>query len=243
MELMLTGAEGLVVCRRCRLADSPILRARGLIGRKALDADEGLYIATGSIHTFFMRFPIDVVFLDKENVVRSVAESVKPARILIRRGATGVVELRAGTCAQLNIRVGDRLAFVPPARGESSRAVRVAIASDDGRFLRVAGFLLDRHGFLVESCRGPAGLRALGNGHDVVVIDGSESLSAAARFVRQLATESPSTRVVVVSERVNGGASHPTLQALQIVPKWDSFERLVEAVSSAAPAGDRDDGR
>src|SRR5918912_3955311 len=59
-----------VVCERCVVADSFRLRLRGLMGRKSLGADEGvLLIGSPSIHTSFMKFPIDALFLDRELAV------------------------------------------------------------------------------------------------------------------------------------------------------------------------------
>jgi uncharacterized membrane protein (UPF0127 family) len=63
----LLGADGSVACERCVVADSFFTRLRGLLGRRELSRDEGLLIRPGSsIHTWFMRFPIDVVFLDRD---------------------------------------------------------------------------------------------------------------------------------------------------------------------------------
>ena len=61
-----------VVCERCLVADSPWSRMRGLLGRRGLESGEGLLLRpTGSVHTFFMRFPIDAVFLSREPLNRS----------------------------------------------------------------------------------------------------------------------------------------------------------------------------
>ena len=75
---------------------------RGLLGRHGLDPGAGLLIRkTGSIHTFFMRFPIDAVFLDKKMVVRRVVAEIPPFRLAWGRGARSVVELaRRRGCAR-----------------------------------------------------------------------------------------------------------------------------------------------
>jgi uncharacterized membrane protein (UPF0127 family) len=66
----LLRADGTVVCSACAVADRPAARLRGLLGRRALGIDEGLLIRpASSIHTFFMRFPIDVEFIDRRGVV------------------------------------------------------------------------------------------------------------------------------------------------------------------------------
>lgn len=112
-------ATGTAVCERCVVADRPLLRMRGLLGRRDLHADEGLLLRpAGSIHTHFMRFPIDVVFLDRDCRVLDVRSTLRPWRMARRRGAKGVLELRAGEARRRGVEVGDvlRLADRPEAR-------------------------------------------------------------------------------------------------------------------------------
>jgi uncharacterized membrane protein (UPF0127 family) len=98
------------MCERCVVADSAVLRMRGLLGRRDLAPDEGILLRpAGSIHTFFMRFPIDAVFLDREGGVLRIAQSVRPWRTAAARGARSVLELRAGECARRGLAVGDVL--------------------------------------------------------------------------------------------------------------------------------------
>jgi uncharacterized membrane protein (UPF0127 family) len=86
-------------------------RMKGLLGRKSLAEGEGILILPApSIHTFFMRFPIDVVFLSKEGEVLKVAENVRPWRARSCRGAHSVLELSAGETQRRGIAVGQRLA-------------------------------------------------------------------------------------------------------------------------------------
>jgi uncharacterized membrane protein (UPF0127 family) len=92
------------------LADGPLSRMRGLLGRSGLPAGEGLLLSPApSIHTAFMRFPIDAVFLDRELRVLGIAEQLRPWRVASRRRARAVLELAAGECARCDIQVGDRL--------------------------------------------------------------------------------------------------------------------------------------
>jgi hypothetical protein len=84
---------------------------RGLLGRRSLDSDQGILLRpAGSVHTFFMRFAIDVLFLDRELVVVGIEPELRPWRTAARRGAKSVVELAAGECARRGVVVGDRLA-------------------------------------------------------------------------------------------------------------------------------------
>jgi uncharacterized membrane protein (UPF0127 family) len=94
--MRLVGEGGRVVCERCVLADNAWTRMRGLLGRKALDDGEGLLIRpSGSIHMFFMRFPIDVVFLSRDGEVLKVARALPAWRTAAARRAKAVLELTA----------------------------------------------------------------------------------------------------------------------------------------------------
>jgi uncharacterized protein len=106
--------NGEVLCERCVVADTFWTRLRGLVGRKELAESEGLLIRpAGSVHTFFMRFPIDVVFLDREDAVVKVVPALLPHRLAAARRARRVLELSAGLCASKGLAVGERLELVP----------------------------------------------------------------------------------------------------------------------------------
>lgn len=111
-ELTLRREDGTVVCERCTLADSPVTRLRGLLGRDGLEQGEGLLLRpASSVHTFFMRFPIDVVFLDRALIVLGIADDVDPWRAASRKGAKAVLELPAGESLRRGLSVGDQLTF------------------------------------------------------------------------------------------------------------------------------------
>lgn len=104
----LKTADGAIVCARCSVASSPLARLVGLLGRASLADDEGmLFPHTGSIHMFFMRFPVDAVFCDRDMRVVKVVRGLRPWRTAAARGAKVVVELSAGAAADVD--VGDRL--------------------------------------------------------------------------------------------------------------------------------------
>ena len=110
-------ANGTVVCDSCLVADSPLLRLRGLLGRSPLLAGEGLLLSpTRSIHTCFMRFPIDVVFLDRDWRVIHIAREIMPWRSAAARRARAVLEIRAGDAARRGLEVGDVLELERPHR-------------------------------------------------------------------------------------------------------------------------------
>jgi uncharacterized protein len=108
----LTRLDGTIVCERCQLAASPLSRLRGLLGRDGLEPGEGLLLRPASaVHTWFMRFPIDAVFLTRDLVVLGIADGLEPWRAAGRRGARAVLELPAGECARRGLAVGDELAL------------------------------------------------------------------------------------------------------------------------------------
>lgn len=86
-------------------------RGKGLLGRDSLAQDQALWIhRCNSIHTFFMKFPIDCVFVDKNLKVKAVYNEVRPWRLVPPVwGASSVIEMRSGTIRQRNISVGDQL--------------------------------------------------------------------------------------------------------------------------------------
>jgi uncharacterized membrane protein (UPF0127 family) len=87
-------------------------RLKGLIGRTRFNAGEGLQIEPcNSIHTFFMRFPIDAIFLDEGRKVLRVYPALKPWQVVICIQATSVLELPAGTVDRTGTRTADELEF------------------------------------------------------------------------------------------------------------------------------------
>ena len=99
-----------VACERCDVADHPVARMRGLLGRSDLPRGEGILLRpAGSIHTFFMRFPIDVVFLDGDDRVLEVVPRLAPWRAAGVKGARSVLELAAGEADARGIRAGSML--------------------------------------------------------------------------------------------------------------------------------------
>jgi hypothetical protein len=108
--------QGELVCDRCDVADGALTRMRGLLGRSGLDRGHGLLIEpTWSVHTWFMRFPIDVVFLDRDLTVLKIRKDMSPWRTAARFRARSVLELAAGECDRLRLEVGDRLAVAAAA--------------------------------------------------------------------------------------------------------------------------------
>lgn len=88
-------------------------RMKGLLGRDGLGSGEGIHIdPCNSIHTFFMRFAIDVLFLDKQGTVVRAFEGLPPWRLTrVYAGARSVVELPPGTLSATGTYEGDRIVF------------------------------------------------------------------------------------------------------------------------------------
>lgn len=103
--------QGQTLVAAGRVADGYWSRLRGLIGSKPLEVGEGLLIVPcNSIHTHFMGFAIDVLYVDKAQQVVAIDHEMAPWRFgKIHRGARFVVELPAGTAAVTGTQVGDQL--------------------------------------------------------------------------------------------------------------------------------------
>jgi uncharacterized membrane protein (UPF0127 family) len=111
-QIVLLAPQGQVVCEYCDIADGFFTRGLGLLGRKRLPHGHGLLIKPSwSIHTWFMRFTIDVVFLDRELRVLKIRKQMRPWRATARFRADSALELTAGECDRLGLAVGDLLAW------------------------------------------------------------------------------------------------------------------------------------
>lgn len=113
---LLAGTDGTRV--RVVVANSVWTRMVGLLAHRTLPADEGLWLSPAwSIHTWFMRFPIDVVFVDRDDRVLRIVEAMGPWRLASQRRAHAVIELAAGRARTLGLGEGRRLDWVTRRRG------------------------------------------------------------------------------------------------------------------------------
>lgn len=94
-----------------QVADGFCSRGKGLLGRSMLASGSGLWIhRCNSIHTYFMKFSIDCVFIDQDLVITSIKQDVKPWRLILPQlKAKSVIELTAGESKRLNLTVGEKL--------------------------------------------------------------------------------------------------------------------------------------
>lgn len=100
-----------VIGHRIAVADTSFTRMFGLLGRSSLDAGEGLWITPSSgVHTLGMRFPIDVIGLDKDRKVTRLWRTLVPQRLTaVSLSVRSVIELPAGAIDQCGVALGDAL--------------------------------------------------------------------------------------------------------------------------------------
>jgi len=112
---VLNTTKGILLADKAIFAETLWKRLVGLLGREGLGEGEALVIRPCSgIHTFFMRFPIDVIFLDRDSRVRKVIRSMQPFRLSsLVFGAREVIELPSGTIFASHTEVGDIIEIRP----------------------------------------------------------------------------------------------------------------------------------
>ncbi len=111
---VINATTGKKIASRLIAAESVFSRMKGLLGKKSLEIGEGLLIRPcKGVHTFGMKFPIDVIVLDNDNYVIAVSDSLAPNRLTpLYRRAASVLELPAGTLASTTTSVGDKLEII-----------------------------------------------------------------------------------------------------------------------------------
>ena len=198
-----------------------------------------------SIHTAFMHFSIDVVFIDAEQVVMRIEHALRPFKTASCRGAREVVELAAGECERRGLVVGDRIAWASPQHRLDDRGRRMArirrptreercsIASGDQRFVKLARFLLEGRSFAVAD---ETVAVALASGSfadsdvDAVLLDGSTSLGDGLRASTRSGSTTRSFRSCSSSNR---RAKQP-LDSVRVYDKWEETEAAIDAVEQAS---------
>jgi uncharacterized protein len=239
--LTLRREDGRIVCERVVVADRAHRRMRGLLGRRHLRQGEGMVLRPGwSIHTAFMRFPIDAVFLDADQVVIKIEPTVGPWRTVSCRGAREVVELSAGECKRRGLEVGDRVAWasrsVQDARAAQRAAPRddepdeprgcVLVASSDPRFLRLARYLLGSRELEVQETT-PDRLREAIHepAVDVAILDGGSDVAQALRTATATRAARPDVPIVLAAD---AGGRSPA--GTRVFDRWNETEELLSDV-------------
>jgi uncharacterized protein len=99
-----------VVAATIEVADTRTARRRGLLGRRAIDAASALVIVPcWAVHTAFMRFAIDVLFVNEDGEVVRIVSRLPAWRVAAARGAYAAVELAAGAARSRHVKIGDRI--------------------------------------------------------------------------------------------------------------------------------------
>jgi uncharacterized membrane protein (UPF0127 family) len=243
--LTLRREDGRIVCERVVVADRAYRRMRGLLGRRHLRKGEGMVLRPGwSIHTAFMRFPIDAVFLDADQVVIKIEPNIGPWRTVSCRGAREVVELSAGECKRRGLEVGDRVAWASRSAQDARSSRRVAsgadadhaesseprgsvlVASSDQRFLRLARYLLGSRELEVhETTLDRVTQAVLEPGVDVTILDGGEDVAHALRIANTTRATRPEAHVIVAAD--TGGRSPA---GVRVFDRWNETEELLADV-------------
>jgi uncharacterized membrane protein (UPF0127 family) len=240
--LTLRREDGRVVAESVTVADSTGRRLRGLLGKKDLASGHGVLLRPAwSIHTAFMRFPIDVVFLDADQVVIKIVPSLPPFKTASCRGAREVIELRAGECERRGLALGDRVAWAARVADEGTasapvvelhpeRRGAVVLASQDQRYLKLIRFLLDGKGIDVVASVPPQGAAEAvrSESADVVVIDAG-AVGEALRLANVTRAGRPETTIVLVGDEP---PQHPPM-GMPLYAKWDDTEGVVAAIEHA----------
>ena len=102
-----------ILARQARVADGFLKRAIGLMGKKSLNPGEGLILTPcGSVHTLFMRFPIDILYVNSTGTICRAQRALKPWSLSLGgRDAAITVELPVGTLARTSTGPGDEIYF------------------------------------------------------------------------------------------------------------------------------------
>jgi uncharacterized membrane protein (UPF0127 family) len=211
------------------------------MGRRRLNPGQGMVLRPAfAIHTHFMRFPIDVVFLDSDQVVIAIEKEVRPWRTASCRGAREVVELAAGECDRRGLEVGDRVAWASrsasDARADTTGSLwedapepraRILVVSRDPRFVKLARFLFEGRELEVEELSAPNRIaEGMGDAQaDVVVLDGAGDVASALRTANRLRAQHPEIPIVVAAD--TGGRSPA---GTRVFDRWNETEELLHDV-------------
>jgi uncharacterized membrane protein (UPF0127 family) len=241
--LTLRREDGRIVCDSVTVVDTTFRRMWGLLGRRMLPVGQGIVLRPAwSIHTAFMRFPIDVVFIDAEQVVMRIEESLRSFRTASCRGAREVVELPAGECARRGLAAGDRVAWASRnvvneiAMQESPALVAerkgtVLVASSDQRFVKLSRFLLEGRGIAVGDQTVEDALSGSLEEADVdaVLLDAGTDLADGLRSHTAFRAQRPELPLVLVAEE----PGPHTPESVHVYDKWNATEAAIDAVELA----------
>ena len=116
--VLLSEGSAVPLASHVEIAASGRARRRGLLGRQRLDSSAALLLVPCvAVHTGFMRFPIDVIFVNRDGRVTRVVPRMQPWRVAMSAAAHAVIEAAAGTIEKRDVHVGDRVRLVQVGQG------------------------------------------------------------------------------------------------------------------------------
>jgi uncharacterized membrane protein (UPF0127 family)/CheY-like chemotaxis protein len=270
VRIILNLTRGNVLCEQVEIADSALPRMRGLLGRRSLPSGQGILLQPApSIHTAFMRFQFDVVFLDASLRVIRTVEHVRPWRVVIARHAASVLELAAGEVSRRNVELGDQIvvadsdlaigavapassaqdAPVEPngaptetaegASADRADAPKVLLVGSDRRFRSVTAALLQRRGYSVTIGEQMASMAEVAARERVDVVVLDTGALPALAALEAAKLEALNPSVGMIF--VSDGIGQ-ALPSTPVLPKWGSFDGLydaIEVVRAAKPPSGR----
>jgi uncharacterized membrane protein (UPF0127 family) len=230
---ILNATRSGTVCERAVLADRPLSRMRGLLGRRELPAGEGLLLTPApAIHTAFMRFAIDAVFLDGDLRVLKIVERLRPWRAAGRRRARSVLELAAGEAARLNLKEGDQMLIVDSistvARSSPTQVDSFGQAGSHAQADHTAEMVARRQAAKPT----PAGERAAGRPMHVMVMSTDRRFREVVSLLlaRRGCTVSVGGGSPISSERID--SEHPEVVVIDAGRSLATAARVAAAVES-----------
>lgn len=218
------------MCERTAIADRARSRMRGLLGRGSLPAGEGMLLQPApSIHTAFMQFPIDVVFLDGTLRVLKIVERMRPWRASSKRHAWAVLELAAGEVASRQIEIGDQLGVVEITDSLGAVEPGVGLNGGDWSSFAIRAVVRQHRADDVSEIAGPTIDQQRANGGTKVLVVGTDrrfrSVAAALLTRRGIA--------VTLQERMTDVADLAKREGAQVVI-LDAGTSLTAAAYEAA---------
>jgi uncharacterized protein len=111
---LINKTNNIVICENVMVADTYFKRLKGLMFTKSLPEQNALHIVPcNEIHTFNMKYSIDVIYLDDKNSILAIDEDMKPGKIGKHvKNAVSVVELPSGKVKKLEVKIGQTVTFI-----------------------------------------------------------------------------------------------------------------------------------
>jgi len=108
-----TESEPIVTLSHVERTETIAERTKGLLGRAELKNNEALWITPcNSVHTMGMKYQLDILYIDRNHLVKKIVQHLPPRRMSWCMGAQSTIELKSGTVKESGIRIGNRVKWV-----------------------------------------------------------------------------------------------------------------------------------